>query len=133
MSPAEQEVLDFIARLNACWTSADPASGGVEALREFFHPDMVAVTPVDREPRVGREACVAGWVAFASSARIESWTESGHRVRLFGDAAVVTYFYALRCRVGTAALALEGRDMFILARENGRWWAVADQFSAFPA
>ncbi|MBU1231042.1 MAG: nuclear transport factor 2 family protein [Proteobacteria bacterium] len=128
MSPAEAEVLDFIASLNACWTRGD-----AEDLGEYFHKDMVAVTPVDREPRVGREACVAGWAGFARSARIQSWAERGHRVKLFGDAAVVTYFYELRCRMGGAAMTLEGRDLFFLVREGGRWWAVADQFSSFPA
>jgi len=54
-------------------------------------------------------------------------------VRLFGDAAVVTYLYELRCRLGGASLTLGGRDMFFLVREEGRWWAVADQFSSFPA
>lgn len=82
MSPAEAEVLVFIARLNACWTQGDPRD-----LRGYFHQDMVAVTPVDREPRAGREACVAGWAGFAKSASIRSWTEHGHRVRIFGDAA----------------------------------------------
>jgi len=127
MQSPETEVLEFIARLNACWTAGDP-----EELREYFHQDMVAVTPVDREPRVGREACVAGWAGFARSAQIRSWAERGHRVRIFGDAAVVTYFYELRCRMGGAELTLDGRDLFFLVRENGRWWAVADQFSAFP-
>lgn len=126
-TPVEREVLDFVARMNACWTKGDP-----DALREYFHEDMVAVTPVDREPRVGREACVAGWAGFAKSARIHSWTERGHRVRIFGAAAVVTYFYELRCRMGGAELALDGRDMFFLVREGGRWWAVADQFSSYP-
>jgi len=128
MTRAEVDVLDFIASLNACWTKGDP-----EDLREYFHQDMVAVTPVDREPRVGREACVAGWAGFAGSADILSWTERGHRVRIFGDAAVVTYCYELRCRMGGATLTLAGRDMFFLVRESGRWWAVADQFSSFPA
>lgn len=127
MQSLEAEVLEFIARLNACWTEGDP-----EELREFFHQDMVAVTPVEREPRVGREACVAGWAGFARNAKIRSWVERGHRVRIFGDAAVVTYFYELRCRMGGAELTLDGRDLFFLVRENGRWWAVADQFSAFP-
>lgn len=128
MTQAELDVLDFIASLNACWTKGDP-----EDLREYFHQDMVAVTPVDREPRVGREACVAGWADFARSTDIQSWTERGHRVRIFGDAAVVTYFYELRCRMGNVERTLDGRDMFFLVREGGRWWAVADQFSAFPA
>jgi len=53
-------------------------------------------------------------------------------VRIFGEAAVVTYFYELRCRMGGAEQTLGGRDMLFLVREAGRWWAVADQFSAYP-
>jgi hypothetical protein len=35
--------------------------------------------------------------------------------------------------MGGRTIALSGRDMFFLIREQDRWWVVADQFSSTPA
>jgi ketosteroid isomerase-like protein len=93
---------------------------------------MIALTPVDRLRREGAAACIAGWQDFAESTRIHSWREIEPLIRVFGDSAVVTYYYEIRFEVGGQVQEQEGRDLFFFVRENGRWWAVADQFSGYP-
>jgi len=34
--------------------------------------------------------------------------------------------------MGGKILNLDGRDMFVFVKENGKWWAVANQFSPYP-
>jgi len=47
-SPLEQEVWNFILEMNRTWTTkAQP-----EELRNYFHPDMVAITPSDKFRRL---------------------------------------------------------------------------------
>jgi hypothetical protein len=29
-------------------------------------------------------------------------------------------------------VTMGGRDMFVMVKEDGKWWVVADQFSAYP-
>ena len=134
MSAAEnaeiRELVLAVQALNRTWT----IDGRPERLVEYFDPEMIAITPTDRERREGREACVAGWTEFVRMARILRWTETNHRVRLLaeGRAAVVAYEYELECEMGGRKVTFTGRDLMTLERRDGRWWLVADHFSSFP-
>ena len=131
MSKAEEnEVLEFVTMLNAVWTKD---GGNVERLKEYFHPSMVAITPTEREILEGRDACLASWQRFVQTAKIHHWDELQPSVRLFGDTAVVTYYFDMSFESNGNTIKLGGRDMYVLVREHGRWWAVADQFSPYPA
>ncbi len=125
--PDKETVWNTLRALNDTWTRGDPAE-----LVRFFHPRMVAITPTDRRRREGAAACIAGWSDFARTTRILSWRELDPRVELYGDAAVVAYEYEMKCEMDGGPVELRGRDLFFFVREAGRWWAVADQFSAFP-
>jgi len=123
----EKEVLGVVTDLNRCWTT-----GRTDELARFFHPDMVAVTPADRLPLVGGGTCAAAWKAYADSTTIRSFHAADYRVRVFGNAAVVTYTFEMECEQGGKTFMPSGRDMMLLVREDGKWWLVADQFSAYP-
>lgn len=126
-TPEQQGVWTTLRALNDAWTGGDPA-----ALVEYFHPQMIAVTASDRHRRVGRAECLAGWQAFAATTTIHAWREIDPLVRVYGDAAVVSYDYELDCDDGHGRRLLAGRDLYFFIRNNGRWWAVADQFSSYP-
>ena len=113
--------------INEAWTRGNP-----DDLVHYFHRDMVAITASDRLRREGGAACIAGWKAFAESARIHHWAEREPKVQIYGETAVVTYYYDIHFEMGGQRIETGGRDMFVLVRENGRWWAVADQYSSYP-
>ena len=121
------EVWNFVRALNDAWTKENG-----KRLPEFFHPRMVAITPTDRFRRKGARECVAGWEGFARAATIHSWREDDADIELFGDTAVVTYYYVMDVTMGGARMTLSGRDMLVLKREEGRWQVIADQFSSYP-
>lgn len=126
--PVKQEIWETLRALNDAWTRGNP-----DDLAQYFHPGMLAITATDRLRRDGAAACIAGWKDFARMARIHRWEEIDPVIRVYGDAAVVTYYYELACDMGGGTVNLEGRDMFFFVRESGRWRAVADQFSPYPA
>jgi uncharacterized protein (TIGR02246 family) len=125
--PEQQAVWNTVRALNDAWTKGNP-----DELVNYFHQDMVAITATDQNRRVGRDACLAGWKDFAHAATIHHWKEIDPLVQLYGDSAVVTYDFDIAFDMGGNALALKGRDMFVLVKENGRWVAVADHFSPAP-
>ena len=127
MNAAELEIWRTVERLNATWTS-----GRVDELEQFFHDGMVAITPTDRLRLEGRDACVASWRRFVERAAIREWKTSDPLVRVFGEAAMATYYYDMLCEIDSKVVRLSGRDMFVLVHEGGRWLVVADQFSEFP-
>lgn len=126
-TPCQQEIWSTIRTLNDAWTQGQP-----DELRHYFHPQMVAITASDRQRRIGAAACIAGWKAFSEMADIRSWHETDPLVQVFGDAAVVSYYYEMSCVLAGQDINFSGRDMFFLIRENNRWWVVADQFSNYP-
>lgn len=122
------EVWSTVQALNRAWTVENDAA----KLREYFHPRMVAITPVDRLRRLGRAACVAGWQEFSDTNHILWWEETDPHIEVFGDCAVVTYYFDMEFEGGGETTRSQGRDMMCLVREGGRWWVVADQFSPYP-
>jgi len=130
---SDNKILDpwqFVQALNHAWTVERDAA----KLAEFFHERMVAITPVDHLRRDGRAACVEGWEQFVKMAKMLAWRETDPKVDLYADGrcAVVTYYYEMDAEIGGQRVTLPGRDMLTLIKEDGRWWAVADQFSPYP-
>ncbi len=123
----KDEVLAFIKAMNETWTKGD-GSG----LVEYFHPRMVAITASDQDILYGRNACLVSWQGFARSAQIRRWEELEPDVKLYGDTAIVTYYWDISFDMDGESQDIGGRDMFVLVKENGRWWAVADHYSLFP-
>jgi len=126
----ESDPWQFVQNLNRVWT----VERNPQALADYFHARIVAITPTDRLRRVGRAACIEGWKQFVEMAVIHAWTETDPQVELFGGGtcAVITYYYKADVEIGGARMTVAGRDMFTLAKDDGRWWAVADQVSGFP-
>ncbi|HJW81911.1 MAG TPA: nuclear transport factor 2 family protein [Acidiferrobacterales bacterium] len=126
--PARQEVWKTLRTLNDAWTKGRP-----DDLKTIFHEDMVAITATDRERLEGREACFTSWNNFAKAAKVHHWKELKPRIQIYGNTAVVTYYFDMSFEMGGQMVKLGGRDMFVFVKEGGKWWAVADQFSPYPA
>ncbi len=123
----KHEVWETLRNLNDAWTKGDGKD-----LKNFFHKDMVAITPTDRNRREGRDDCVAGWLDFLSKAKVHRWAEIDPKIQIYGDSAVVTYYFDMAFEMSGQLIEMGGRDMFVFVKENGKWWAVADQFSPYP-
>ncbi len=126
----EREIWTWVQALNRTWT----VDGRPERLSEYFAPEMIAITPSDRQRREGRESCVGGWSGFVESTQIRRWVEKNERILCLadGNAAVVAYDYELECEMGGRIVKMAGRDLMTLERRGERWWLVADHFSPFP-
>jgi hypothetical protein len=132
MNDLQKQVWETIQEMNRCWTSDD--DNDLDGLTEYFHENMVAITPTDRHRVQGRDACVAGWQNFASLAKIHYWKELDPDVQVYGvygNAAVVTYYFDMSYDVNHQTRNMWGRDMMILVKEDGKWQVVADQFSEY--
>ncbi len=126
----KEEVWATIQALNRLWTVENKA----DELAQYFHKNMVAISATDRLRLEGQEACVVAWKKFTQATKIHSWKETDPKIELFGNNtfAVVTYYFDMSFEMGGMTIKMGGRDMFALVNENGRWWVVADQFSAYP-
>jgi hypothetical protein len=126
--PIKQKIWDTVCAMNDAWTTGNP-----DDLSKFFHRNMVAITPTDRNRLDGGAACVAGWKGFCEAARIHRWEEIDPAIQVYGNSAVVTYYFDMSFDMGGKTINMGGRDMFFFVKEGEKWWAVADQFSSYPA
>jgi len=126
--PIKQEIWATVRAMNNAWTKGNP-----DDLSKFFHRDMVAITPTNRHRLNGGAACVAGWKGFCHAARIHRWEEIDPVIHVYGNSAVVAYDFDVSFDIGGITINNCGRDMFFFVIEDGKWWAVANQFSSYPA
>lgn len=126
-TPIQQDIWRTVRAMNDAWTKGNP-----DDLVNFFHPQMVAITATDRLRRLGQAECLAGWKGFAQAAAIHHWTETEPLIQVYGESAVVSYYFDMAFTMGGQRMEMGGRDLFFFVREQGRWWAVADQYSAYP-
>ena len=124
------EVWQFIQEMNRTWT----VEKAPEKLVNYFHEEMVAITPTGRNRVEGREDCVAGWKQFVDNTEIHFWKEIEPKVQIYGEGnfAIVTYYFEMSFEMMGRTINMGGRDMFSLVKEDGQWWVVADQFSPDP-
>jgi len=129
-STPEQEIIKAVQSMNRCWTE----TWDEQRFRAFIHPDAVAIVPTTPGRLEGQDAYVAGWRGFVQAVKKIDWKETDHQVRLYagGTCAVLTYLFTISFETGGQAITMNGRDMFFLVLENGRWLVVADQFSPEP-
>lgn len=129
-SEIKKEVLSTLKKLNDAWT----IDKNINMLGEYFHKDIVVIEPGSVKRRIGKEECLEGWKSFIESNQINYWKESGHLVQVYneGKLAIVTYYWEISCAMDGKDLISKGRDMFVFIKEDGKWLAVADQFSSNP-
>ena len=125
--PVQQEVWNTVRALNDTWTKGNP-----DDLVNYFHSSMIAITATDRHRRDGGEACIAGWKGFANAATIHHWKEIDPVINIYGNSAVVAYYFDMSFSMGGQTISMGGRDMFFFVKESDRWMAVADQYSPYP-
>lgn len=125
--PVHQEIWRIVRVMNDAWTKGNP-----DDLVQYFHDGMVAITPTGRNRLEGRAACIADWKGFAESAEIHHWHEIDPVIRVYGDAAVVAYYFDMSFDMNGQTINMGGRDMLFFVKEDGLWQAVADQFSGYP-
>jgi ketosteroid isomerase-like protein len=123
----KKEIWKTLRDLNNTWTKGNP-----DDLKKYFHADMVAITPTDRKRREGREACVRDWTEFSKVAKIHSWKEIDPKIQIYGNTAVVTYYFEISFEREGQKIDFAGRDMYVFIKEGNRWLAVADHFSPNP-
>lgn len=130
LTQVQKDVWETVLEINKAWA----VDGDFDTLEDFFHEDMVAITPFSRERLEGKKVCVGGWRTFAQSVEIKYWNEISPEILLYHDdtLAVVTYYYDISYKKRGESFDITGRDMFTLIHEDGRWQVIANHFSPFP-
>jgi ketosteroid isomerase-like protein len=109
----------ILKQINAAWRG-----GRTDELRQYFHENMVIVSPGFQVRGEGREACVASYQDFINQATVTEYKEGEATVDVWGDTAVATYPWQMAWQMGGQSSRESGHDVFIFIREAGKWLAV---------
>ena len=115
----QQQVWQVIRAINDAWLK-----GHAEDLIDYFHDDMVIVTPDGKEQGKGKVACVQSYKGFSSMAITKEFKEKDPSIQVYGNTAIAGYTFEMTYEMNGKSFDDVGRDIFVLIREEGKWLAV---------
>ena len=118
MTREQQEVFKVVLELNRAWVAKERA--GIDGC---VTNDMVEVSEYSPYRLEGHEEYMRGIDAYiAGPFRVHSHIERGPLVKLFGDVALVTFYYDQEIQfLDSPRLARTGKETHMLRRESGQW------------
>lgn len=124
------EVLERVNEWDRTWAELKD----IEKLKEFFHDNIVSITPSDREIQYGKTRNLELYQGVMDGLEVVSWELVEPVVDIYneGRTAVLSTCYKIVVKGDSENIVLEGRDLMTLIKEDDKWVIVADQFSPFP-
>jgi len=101
------------------WRDGRPAD-----MKPHLDEGIVMVFPGSGERVQGAAAMLAGFEAFVARAVTESVDVVDRQVDVVGDQAIASYDYRMTYRRDGRRYRASGRDLWVFARQDGRWRAV---------
>jgi hypothetical protein len=83
---------------------------------------MVIVDSEFRERGRGRGGCGKSYADFCGQATIHDFKELTPVIDVFGDTAIATYPFEITFEMSGETFGEAGRDLFVLVREDRKWW-----------
>ncbi|CAN5139148.1 hypothetical protein BH18CHL2_BH18CHL2_06910 [soil metagenome] len=106
-------------RINDAWTGGEP-----EEMAEVLDEHIVIVQPDFADRVEGRDATIASFRDFMASALVHEYVEADLVIELRGATAVVTCGWEIDWQSGEGRQRDRGHDVYVFARERGKWRAV---------
>jgi len=119
MSDTHAEVHSVLASINAAWREGHPSS-----MLEFLHPEIVMVPPGFKGTVRGRDILISSFEEFAKNAKVLDYEESDERIDVIGECAIASFHFRMLYERAAYREDCSGRDLWVFARQNGRWIAV---------
>ena len=124
MVSAEQAVLKIE---NAMVRSFN--AGKIDQLLGHFHPRVLGFSSTRRERISGRAAMRRTFDYYLqASARIK-YQIAKPQVQVFGDMAVVTFYWTVKLGTGRPRHVIQGRGSHVFAHQDEKWLIVHEHFS----
>jgi hypothetical protein len=106
-------------RINKLWLD-----GNLEELASTLDPQIAMVFPGFTGGIQGREAVLAGFREFCSTAMVHGFVDTDYRCDVVSDTAVVTFKYDMVYEQNGKRYASTGRDLWVFRTHADTWMAV---------
>ena len=118
-TPAQEEIWQIVKEINDSWVLGRP-----ENLNNYFHNEIVFVAPGFSQRIEGRAACVDSFRDFCASARLRDYKPADPSIDVCGETAIATCSFKIEYDLGNESFDEGGRDVWVFARNEGKWLAV---------
>ena len=122
------DVEAVIRRIDRAWREKQ-----FDGLDQCFAEHAVITGPEHAVFAEGRQACAESYREFARNASVLQYTESGHRLRVFGATAVYTFAWEMEYRREGGSKLERGTDQLVLTHRDGAWQVAFRQITFAPA
>lgn len=109
----------LVKRLNAAWVNRR-----FDELTTYFHPDVVVVPPDISTRVLGRDACVASYRDFMSSATVHAFEDAPAQIDVTGGTAVAVAPYEIDYEIPSGRWRGTGKDVLVLGKDETGWRVV---------
>lgn len=114
-----EEIRALVRKINEAWLA-----GRSDVLNQSFADDVVVRGPGFEVLGRGREACVKSYEDFIRQATVSEFKTLDPAIDLWGSTAVATSSWEIAYQMNGRDYHEFGHDLFVFAREDGRWWVV---------
>jgi len=114
-----EEVRELLQKITDAWTRGDP-----DDLAEYFHEELVILSPDLQRMGKGKAACVQSYKDFMAQAVVHEYKERDHKIDVWGNTAVSTYAFDITYEMDGQTFRESGHDMFVFNQEGEKWLAV---------
>jgi len=124
MKPISPEIIDLEEKQVKAFNQ-----GHVDELLDFFYPDIVGFSSTKHERISGLQAMRETFEYYLHEAEKLEYHISEPTVQVFGETAILTYYWLVKLIDGTKAQEVKGRGSHVYVRLNGSWKIVHEHFS----
>jgi ketosteroid isomerase-like protein len=104
-------------------------AGKLEELLGHFHPRVVGFSSTKQERIAGLAAMRKTFDYYHQASSHMKYQISQPQVQVFGEAAIVTFYWTVALGTGRPRHIIRGRGSHVLAQEDGKWRILHEHFS----
>ena len=103
--------------------------GDLDKIMDFFYPDIVGFSSTKHERISGLQAMRQTFEYYLSEADKIDYSIKEPTVQVFGDAAIITFYWTVIIHAKKSENKVEGRGSHVYAKIDGDWKLVHEHFS----
>lgn len=116
---SKNEIAKTVRKINSALVEGNP-----EKLNEYFHEDIMIVSPELKVRGKGKDECIKSYVDFLSKATLNEYNQSEPQICVFGSTATVSYKYDVGWEINGESFKESGQNLFVFTRVDGKWLVV---------
>ena len=124
MKPLIPEIIDLEEKQVAAFNS-----GNIDEILNFFYPDIVGFSSTKHERISGLQAMRETFEYYLHEAEKIEYSISEPTVQVFGETAILTYYWLVTLINGSKKQDVKGRGSHVYTRVDGGWNIVHEHFS----